>query len=156
MCDLTVSALRNSSSAISALEGSAAKPAPASGRQSEISTRRWAPEIGGGAAVAGSVSAIAWSRWARNTSWVSPTRTTSPSRSSWRPCMRWPLTNEPLREEPSSTSVHSSPMRSSTACTRDTDGSSGSAMSQAGWRPMVARAVAGSSSRMHCSSGCGR
>ena len=49
----------------------------------------------------------------------------SPSRSRWRPCTRWPLTNEPLREEPSSTSVHSSPMRSSTACTRDTDGSSG-------------------------------
>ena len=59
MCDLTVSALRNSSSAMSALDGSAAKPASANGRHSATSTRRCAIETMICGARAGAVSALA-------------------------------------------------------------------------------------------------
>ena len=38
---------------------------------------------------------------------VSPTWIVSPSSSRWRPCSRRPATNVPLRERPSSVTVHS-------------------------------------------------
>ena len=76
---------------------------------------------------------------ATNTSCVRPTSIESPSSSRHRPRTRRPLTLEPLRESPSSTSVHAPPTRSSTACARETSVSHASGMSLADVAPDAQR-----------------
>ena len=53
------------------------------------------------------------------------------------------MTKDPLRERPSSTIVHTAPRRSRSACARETSSSHVSAMSLAGWRPIVDRSRLG-------------
>ena len=67
------------------------------------------------------------SRPRRRRSRVSPTEIASPSRRRRRPRTRSPLTNVPLCEMPSSHTTQSPPMRTSSACTRETWPSQGSA-----------------------------
>ena len=63
----------------------------------------------------------------------------SPSRSRWRPLIRSPLTNVPLRERPSSATVHSPAIRSSSACRREISSSQRSSTSAPPARPTLAR-----------------
>ncbi len=66
---------------------------------------------------------------------VCPKHRRSRSCNAWRPWTRLPLTNVPLRESPSSTTVHCPPTSSSSACARETSASAPSAMSESGRRP---------------------
>ena len=69
---------------------------------------------------------------------VRPTTIASPSSSRFRPCTRRPLTNEPLRDRPSSMSVQAPPTRSSIACARETSLSQSRRTSLSGSRPTSA------------------
>ena len=81
---------------------------------------------------------------------VRPIARTSPWRSGRRPCTRSPLTNDPLRERPSSTSVQTSPMHSMSACARETSSSQVSATALAAWRPIVSGERSAVSSTIRC------
>src|SRR5437867_4496588 len=87
----------------------------------------------------------------RKASVVRPMRSTSPSRRRRRPSTRWPLTNEPLRDKPSSETTHWSPRRSSSACSRETSESHVSAMSLPAERPIVTRPARPSRTSIRCS-----
>src|SRR5439155_217958 len=116
--------------------------------------RRWVGVSCGGLpvpAVATTVGRESAGSGTRKASVVRPMRRTSPSRRRRRPSTRSPLTNEPLRDRPSSETTHWSPRRSSSACRRETSESQGSAMSLPAERPIVTRPARPSSSSIRCS-----
>ena len=79
-----------------------------------------------------------------------PTRSTSPSRSRVRPEMRAPLTYVPLRDRPSSLTVHSPAIASSSACRRETSVSQGRLSSFPQPRPTLRRSLRASRSSRRC------
>ena len=134
---LMVPTLTNSSAAMSALvAGLANRSFSLWGRHSTTSTARWASVSSGtGSSARTRVALDSPRRAPQNTTVVFPKRSSSPSRRRCRPERRWPLTNDPFEESPSSAIVQSSPSRSSSACSRDTSSSQSSARSLVGLRP---------------------
>ena len=77
-------------------------------------------------------------------------RTRSPSVSRRRPWIRSPLTYVPFCEKPSSQSVHSPALNSSSACSRETSGSHASGTSASSRRPTVTEPARSSSATIRC------
>ena len=135
MCVLTVSMDTVSSAAISSLEAG-----PSAGRQSALSTRSCAG-VSTGTAPADATSVSLLSCPASDGSWkrsrVAPTRITSRWRNGRRPATRSSLTNVPLVERPSSSTVQTPSRHSIDVCERETCASQGSAIPAVGDRPTV-------------------
>ena len=105
------------------VRGGFAKLAPlAKGRQSARSTTRWALDRSSGPGRTWAISVVDRERRSglRYRSAVPPKRSVSPSSRRRRSVIRSPLTYEPFRESPPSTTAQLDPMRWSSACTRET------------------------------------
>src|SRR5436190_16899157 len=114
----TASTERNTSSAISLFEAGLANSLPSrNGRQRATRTRRWVSVTlaASGRSRATVVSPAASWAGERYRARVLPNRRMSPRRRRRLPSTRSPLTNEPFRDRPSSTSTQSPPIRPSPA-----------------------------------------